>query len=382
MPVIKRTVSVGLPRGLRAALLAVALMSIPAAPAIAASRDELRVISIDVEGGAATLFVTPQGHALLIDTGWAPGMGGRRPAPGDPPPAPMPSSAERIVTAARAAGLVRIDYLLLTHYHADHVGGAAALMASFPIGTVLDHGPNRETPPANATPGQLANAPATLYPLYLAAIGARPHRVMKPGDTLRIDDLVITAVDSDRAIPTRPLAGGGGPGAGCAAATTNADLGGEENPRSLGIVARWGRARILALGDTTWDVENSLVCPRDLIGPVDLMMADNHGSANSNSPALLDTVRPRVFIFNNGPAKGADAASLATVARAPYIRGMWQLHFATRSPDRNAPAERIANLDGPDAMNPLSIAIDKDATIRVTNPRTGATTDYPASAPR
>src|ERR1700728_3254077 len=71
--------------------------------------NDLRIIAIDVEGGAAVLFVTPEGKSLLIDTGWPPGMGGPRPAPGAPPPPPMPSSADRIAAAAASLGVTKID---------------------------------------------------------------------------------------------------------------------------------------------------------------------------------------------------------------------------------------------------------------------------------
>src|SRR3977135_3439756 len=76
----------------------------------------LHVYFVDVEGGQATLFVTPAGQSLLIDTGWA---GGR--------------DADRIVGVAKQAGLSQIDYLVTTHYHGDHVGGLADLAAKFPI---------------------------------------------------------------------------------------------------------------------------------------------------------------------------------------------------------------------------------------------------------
>jgi competence protein ComEC len=346
-----------------------------AAPA-AAPADTLGITVIDVEGGAAILYVTPQRHSLLIDTGWPAGMGGPRPAPGAPPPAPSPSSARRIVAAVKAAGLKRIDYLLISHYHVDHVGGAVELLSSIPVGTVIDHGANREEPPAGATPG--AAASATLYPAYLAALKGHPHRVMKAGETLRIDGLSLTAINSDRQVIAKPLAGGGAPGWNCAAATTNDNLGGEENPRSLGLVLSWGNARILSGGDTTWDMENSLVCPRNLIGPIDLMFADNHGTGNANSPQLVNSVRPTVVVFGNGPSKGQDAASFDTAMASPRIKAAWQVHYATRSPEKNAPPAQIANLaDGPDAMHPLRIAVAKSGAITMTNPRTGISRVYP-----
>src|SRR6266567_1955446 len=89
----------------------------------------LQIYSIDVEGGQATLIVSPSGQSLLVDTGW-PGFNGR--------------DADRIVAAAKTAGLSQLDYVLITHYHRDHVGGVPQLAEKIKIGTFLDHGPNRE----------------------------------------------------------------------------------------------------------------------------------------------------------------------------------------------------------------------------------------------
>jgi len=346
----------------RALLLGVTALTLGAA----APRDTLRMVLVDVEGGSATLYVTPEGHSLLVDTGWPKGLGGPPLAPGAAP-APTTSSAERIVSAAKALGLSRIDYVLVTHYHLDHVGGVADLLALMPVGTFIDHGPSREVPPAGATAAQLTGAPVTLFPKYLTAIAGKKHIVMRAGSTLNIDGLALTAVDSDGAVIARPLPAGGKPGAGCDRATTKLADGGEENPRSIGFVATWGKARILSLGDTTWNVENRLVCPIDLIGPVDLMVATHHGSDLSNSPALLDTVAPRVIVVANGPTKGGDAATFDTAMASPRLKELWQLHYATRSgPDKNAPPGRIANPAGVvDAANSLGINVERSGAIKV-----------------
>jgi competence protein ComEC len=115
---------------------------------------------VDVEGGQATLFVTPTGESLLIDTGW-PGNGGR--------------DAERIVAVARKADVSRIDYVVISHFHADHVGGVPQLVARIPVETFIDHGENREG--AQGGPSRVWNA-------YQEVLASRKykHIVAKPGD--------------------------------------------------------------------------------------------------------------------------------------------------------------------------------------------------------
>ncbi len=109
---------------------------------VLAKDDALQMVSIDVEGGGGTLFVTPDGKSLLIDTG-NPEVSK---ATGNTP------SSARIAAAAHALGLKKIDYLLTTHYHGDHIGGLEGLLARIPIGTFVDHGENRETT-ASTQPG-------------------------------------------------------------------------------------------------------------------------------------------------------------------------------------------------------------------------------------
>src|SRR5437870_10026803 len=105
--------------GLYAALGFVAFDSVAFAQPAATPLKPLQIYFVDVEGGQATLFVTPAGQSLLIDTGW-PGNNGR--------------DADRIVAAAKLAGISKIDYLLVTHFHSDHVGGVPQLVARIQIG--------------------------------------------------------------------------------------------------------------------------------------------------------------------------------------------------------------------------------------------------------
>ena len=330
----------------------------------------LRLIAIDVEGGAANLYITPGGASLLIDTGFPAGVGTPAPAPGTPPP---PSSAQRIATAARAAGLTRIDHVLVSHYHVDHVGGVAELMTLIPIGGFIDHGANRERPEPGTIPGAIA--PANTYPAYLAAIKGKPRRVMKAGDSIKIDGMEIIAVASDGDVLTKPLPGAGAPGTGCANAAPEPRDGGEENWRSLGVRLGWGKASILSLGDATLRLENRLACPRDLIGRVDLMFSSNHGSGNAGSEALFRTLRPRVVLVSNGSTKGADAVVLERLKALPEPPAVWQLHGATRNPDADTLPTRIANVDSATNHN-LSLLIADTGSISVANPRTGETMRY------
>jgi competence protein ComEC len=322
----------------------------------------LLIDAIDVEGGAATLYITPEHKSLLIDTGWTADIGAKD-----------PDSAQRIIAAARRHGLSKLDYLLITHYHVDHVGGVPELLSQFPVGTILDHGPNRETAPPDTTPAAAKFQPAALYPKYLEAIRGHEHRTLKPGDTLSVGSLHLTVVTSDGVAIAHALPGAGAAIAECDSMKPLDNDGGAENARSVGVVMTFGKARIAALGDLTWNMEKELVCPGDKVGPVDLLIVSHHGSNLSNSPALLHALEPKVAIMDNGARKGADVETYETVSHSPRLARLWQLHFAERAgTDHNVPEAYIANPSAAsDTHASLEIAVTRQGGVTVTNDRTG-----------
>jgi competence protein ComEC len=337
-----------------AAVLA-ALLGGSGAWAQAQQQGKLRVWFIDVEGGQSTLFVAPDGESLLIDTGW-PDNGDR--------------DADRIVAAARQAGIQRIDYVLITHYHTDHVGGLPQLVQKIPVGTVLDHGPNRETADAPTVQG---------YEAYqkLLAEGKVKHMTLKPGDALPLKQIKATVISADGQLIARPLPGAGQTNPYCAQSEKRpADK--TENARSLGILLQYGPVRILDLGDLTWDKEMELMCPVNKLGRVDALVVSHHGWYQSSSPALVDAIHPVVAIMDNGEKKGGSTPTLETLARDPGLKQLWMLHYSDEGgAAHNVTSRYIANLNGPDAGHALEMTVSGH-TITVTNTRTGESASYEA----
>jgi competence protein ComEC len=317
---------------------------------------KLRVYFIDVEGGQSTLFVTPAGKSLLIDTGW-PGNNFR--------------DADRIVAAAKSAGLSRIDYVLITHFHEDHVGGVPQLVQRIPVGTFFIHGPNRELDHGDTEEGYAA------FQKVLAQTKAK-EIVPKPGDRLPIEGLDVTVISADGKVIQTPLPGAGQPNAYCKQSEIRPPDQ-TENARSLGVLIRFGDLRILDLGDLTWDKERDLMCPENRLGRVDLLVVSHHGWYESSSPALVDAIHSRVAIMDNGAKKGGSIPTLDTVRKAPGIETLWQLHYSDEGgATHNTPAEYIANLDGPDAGHDIEVTASRDGSFTVHNGRTGADKHYAA----
>jgi len=364
---------------------AIAAIALPlpdgiAKPKVSKPSRDLKVISIDVEGGAAVLWRSPEGKSFLIDTGWTPGAGGPRPIPGAPAPAPLPSSADKIAAAAAALGITKIDYLVMTHYHADHLGGLEALLAKLPVDTFVDHGPNMEYPPAGTPPERMANTTQARYPHWVEAYQGHPHISAKVGDTLDVGSVHIQFLTADGNVPGAPLPGAGEPNPLCAGVPGHDNNGGEENVRSLGMLITFGKTRIVYLGDATWNMELKLLCPVNKVGKTDIYFVTGHGMNLSSSPptAALD---PLVAVMQNGPTKGGDKEVINTVVTYPHLQGFWRTHYSVRYPELNGDPNYIANLDWvPDQGYSLGLDITPAGGITVTNGRNNFSRSYKTRA--
>lgn len=358
-------------------VLAIGAESIAVSAHAADRVKDLRIAVVDADGGAAALFVTPEGKSLLIDAGWPPGMGNF----GASPAAPKPSStADRIAAAAASLGVKKIDYLLMTHYHVDHAGGLDALLEKLPVDTFIDHGPNREATPPDENPRKAAIDPDKMYPHWVAAIAGQHHITAQVGQVLHIGSLNVEFVTSDGHVPDSPLPGAGQPNPLCAGVPQMERDGGEENVRSLGMLITFGKTRILDLGDLTWNKELELLCPVNKVGKVDVYFVTGHGMDISSSPptAAFD---PLVALMQNGRRKGGDEAVFKTLKTFPDLQGLWLDHYSARYPDLNPDPNTIANLDPqPDMAYPINLDITPAGKITVTNARNQFTQTYEARA--
>jgi beta-lactamase superfamily II metal-dependent hydrolase len=335
------------------AFLACGLVSFLPAAAQTAPAKDLLIYSIDVEGGQATLLVAPSGGSLLIDAGW---------------PTPDGRDAQRIQAAMQDAGIVRIDQVLITHFHHDHVGGVPELVKRVEVGEFLDHGVNRED----------ADITRTDYAAYLKAIEGKPRRIVHPGDKIDIPGLEAIVITADgehiASVPgVKPV-----PNPLCAA-EPKWELDTTENPRSAGVLVTFGKFRFLDLGDLTKAKEIPLACPRNLLGTVDLYMVDHHGFNLSNARAFVDAIHPRVAIMDNGAHKAGSPEAWQTVHDSPGLEDLWMLHTAEDSDAaHNSPAALIANPAGAATDGVwLKVSAQADGSFFVFNPRNKMAVAYP-----
>ncbi|HME00228.1 MAG TPA: MBL fold metallo-hydrolase [Terriglobia bacterium] len=316
----------------------------------------LDVYFIDVEGGQATLFVSPSGESMLVDTGW-PDFAGR--------------DADRIVAAAKLAGVKRIDYLVVTHYHGDHVGGVPQLAERIAITNFVDHGPK------DVESDPMARF---LYNSY-ESVASKGNRVTaRPGEKIPIPGIDVEIVSAAGEEIAQPLAGAhqaGQPNPLCAE-TPRREVDTGENAQSVGMIITYGKFRIVDLGDLTWNKELDLVCPDNKLGTADVYLSTHHGTDLSGPAAIVHALHPRVAIMNNGAKKGGSPAAWQTIHSSPGLEGFWQLHYAADGgPANNVASDFIANQDNIDGKW-IKLSADPDGTFTVTNSRNGRSERYPA----
>ena len=346
-----------------AVALASAIVACTALAGAAAVRRTLDIYFIDVEGGQATLVVAPNGQTLLIDTGF-PGDGTFASLPGDPKKA---RDANRVLAAARAAGVTRIDYLLITHFHADHDGAVPELAQLIPIRTFVDH----------AAPGPEAERVAgtqAAYERYAKVRAGGKHLMPKPGERIPIRGVDVMVVSSAAETLGTPLAGAGGANPACAA-TAPAAQEPTENPRSTAVLLRFGQFRFLDVGDLSGAPLFALACPNNLIGPTDVYLVAHHGGSDAGDAATFAAFAPRVAILNNGISKGGSPEVLTALHQARSLVDAWQLHRSLPPGPRYFTDEHIANLDETTA-HWIKVSAKIDGSFIVTNGRTNAAKVY------
>ncbi len=332
------------------------LLGLLTAGVLSAASGNLQIYWIDAEGGAATLIVAPTGESLLVDTA------NRRPDDRD---------ANRILAATKAAGLSKIDILLTTHFHADHIGAMPALAKMIPIEHFMDHGPSVELDRPRV---------AAVYKDY-EELSAGKRTILKPGDKIPLGALDITVVQSAGKSITKALPGGGAANPSCASFERHPDDVDADNDQSVGFVLRFGDFTFLDLGDLTWNYEQHLVCPNNLLGKISLYQTTHHGLDRSNSPQMLSAIEPIVAVMNNGARKGGPASVFETLRSTGRLEDIWQGHFATMTPkDINTEEQMIANFgDGTNCEgNLLKAVVMPDGKFTMTNMRNNFSKTYPS----
>jgi len=344
-----------------------------------ASTQDLEIYLVDVEGGGATLFVSPTDQTLLIDTG----NGGQRAA----------RDAGRIISAMRDADVTEINHLITTHWHGDHYGAMQELARKVPVQHFIDHGPSVES---NTEVAEF------LRTAYRALYQDREHTVVTAGDRIpfgRIDVRVVTAA---KQVIARPLSGGGAANPYCGDFTRQQQDDGE-NAQSVGIIAQFGAFRVLHLGDLTANTEFELMCPRNPIGTIDLFVVTHHGLPSSNAQVVVHAIEARAAIMNNGTRKGGQPEVMEVLYSAPGLEDLWQLHFSQLSgQEYTVPGLFIANgvddesgtmpiapMAGPlqgEGISPapvhngeaywIKVSARADGSFTVTNSRNGFTKEY------
>jgi competence protein ComEC len=332
-----------------------ALLAAVALPAAAQTGDTLDIYVFDTEGGEAVLYIAPTGEAMLFDTGRA-------------------ETFDRIAQVIGERALPVLDLVVVSHFHGDHVGGAADL-PSLPVRNIrqiLDHGPYT----TELQPSQRA-----AFERYLAIRNIAKARRAVPGETLSFGAVDVHVVASSGEQIDQPLPGAGSPNPLCSRHVPKQDLRAVENDEAVSVVVRYGEFTMLELADMIWNDEVKVVCPDNLLGTVDVYHTSGHGAEWGSNPVMVDAVQPRVAVMNNADVKGGHHDTFQTLHASPRLEDVWQIHYSTEfaAPEDNSPRDLIANPEGgpADTGHYIRIAARADGSFTVTNGRNGYSRSYP-----
>jgi beta-lactamase superfamily II metal-dependent hydrolase len=326
----------------------------------ARAASSLQIYWIDVEGGGATLIVSPSGESMLVDTG-------------NPPPAGE-RDTKRIYQAIQLAGLKKIDYLFTTHYDGDHVGGALPLSKMIRIDKFVDHGD------IDAAWNQNPHYDDR-WQEYLSASSNR-RMIVKPGDIVPLKGVRVQVIASNGEVLAKPI-NGGGLNPYCKDAEQKAPDK-TENSRAAGFLLTYGKFTFLDVGDLTWDKEMTLACPVNKLGHVTLYQATHHGfyHAMSGAPAHVWGIQPQIVVVNNGPKKGLEnTATYDELMKIQGLEGLWQLHLSLlNDKEHNTKEGMIANMEPTDKCQGhwIKAEVEFNGKVTITNGRNGFSQSYQA----
>jgi competence protein ComEC len=212
----------------------------------------VEIHTLDVGQGDAIAIRTPRGRWILIDAG-------------DATPT-FDAGARTVVPFLRAQGARRLDALILTHPHADHIGGAAAVLGALRVSAVVD-------------PGAPAPSASYLRVIEAARAGGAAWIAARPERVLRIDGITFEFLHPDERALDALL---------------------EPNDYSAVFLVRYGRFGALFLGDAPAWVENALVRRYGAELAADVIKAGHHGSRTSSGDSLLAAVAPKLALISAG----------------------------------------------------------------------------------